>query len=174
MSSLLENYKTTNDLDYESDLNATRELYKNSKSYQEQYSFEDFVKYATENSANKLDGSMSSYEVSYKAPKRKFGDLLGSSMTRQAESTSAIVDTVKNLTKEEIQELMPLKNTRRTFTGLFDKLTTGTVSLIGDALDPVNPYENVGGNTFRIKTKEDILAEENERERKTQETVRHR
>ena len=171
MSSLLENYKTTNDLNYESDLNATRELYKNSKSYQEQYSFEDFVKYATENSANKLDGSMSSYEVSYKAPKRKFGDLLGSSMTRQAESTSAIVDTVKNLTKEEIQELMPLKNTRRTFTGLFDKLGTGTVSLIGDALDPVNPYENVGGNTFRIKTKEDILAEEDERERKTQETV---
>ena len=171
MASLLENYKTTNDLSYESDLNATGELYKSSKVYQEKYSFEDFVKYATENSTDKLDGSMSKYITPPKYPKRNFGELLGQSMTRQAESTSAIVDTVKNLTKEEVQELMPLKNTRRTFGGLLDTLATGTASLAGDVLDPINPYENVGGNTFRIKTKEDILAEEEERRSATQKTV---
>ncbi len=38
-------------------------------------------------------------------------------------------------------------------------------------MSPINPYEQVSGNKFRIKTKEEILAEEEQRETKTQETV---
>ena len=75
MPSLLENYKNTNDLNYDSDLNATSEFYKSSKDYQEKYSFEEFVKYATENSSNKLDGSMSEYVTPPKYNKRNFKNI---------------------------------------------------------------------------------------------------
>ena len=165
MASLLESYKQTNDLSYESDLNATSQLYKSSKAYQEKYSFEDFVKYATENSSDTLDGSMSKYITSPKYTKRNFGQLLGQSMVKKAESTTALVDTVKDLTKEEVQELMPFKNTRRTIGGVLDTLVTGTAKLPGDILSPL-----IGG--FRgIKTKEDLLAAEKERYAEIEKTV---
>ena len=38
-------------------------------------------------------------------------------------------------------------------------------------LAPINPYEQVSGNKFRIKTEEDILTEEEQRRTKTQEAV---
>ena len=165
MASLLESYKKTNDLDYQSDLNATSELYKSSKAYQEKYSFEDFVKYATENSTVKLDGSISKYITPPKYNKRNFGQLLGQSMVKQTDSTTALVDTVKDLTKEEVAELMPLKNTRRTIGGVIDTLATGTAKLPGDILSPL-----IGGFSG-IKTKEDLLAAEKERYAKIEKTV---
>jgi len=173
MPSLLENYKNTNDLNYDSDLNATSEFYKSSKAYQEKYSFEEFVKYATENSSNKLDGSMSEYVTPPKYNKRNFKNSLYTdvSLKEYTDSSLAAIDKIKDLTKEEVQELMPLKNTRRTFGGLLDKLATGTISLAGDVLAPISPYEQIEGNTFRIKTKEDILTEEEERRSATQKTV---
>ena len=166
MPSLLENYKDTNDLSYESDLNATSQLYKSSKNYQEKYSFEDFVKYAVENSSTKLDGSMSSYinpnKYTSKGQRKNFGNLLSTDVSLQdyTDSSRKAIDKVKNLSKEEIQELMPFKNTRRTFGGLLDKLSTGTIALAGDVMAPVNPLEQIEGNKFRIKTEEDILSEE--------------
>ena len=87
MSSLLENYKKVNDLDYESDLNVIQQLYKNNESYQKKYSFEEFVTYATENSVNKLDGSLSEYTATPKYTQQKFGDLLKQSMILKADST---------------------------------------------------------------------------------------
>ena len=171
MSSLLENYKKVNDLDYESDLNVIQQLYKNNESYQKKYSFEEFVTYATENSVNKLDGSLSEYTATPKYTQQKFGDLLKQSMILKADSTIALNNRVKDLTKEEVAELMPLKNTRKTIGGIIDKVATGTIGLAGDALFPVNPYEQVSGNKFRLKTKEDILAEEEQRKTKTQEAV---
>ena len=97
--------------------------------------------------------------------------LLGQSITLQAESSTALANKVKDLTKEEVTELMPLKNTRKTIGGIIDKVATGTIALAGDVLAPTNPYEQVSGNKFRIKTKEDILAEEEQRRTKTQEAV---
>ena len=171
MSSLLENYKKVNDLDYESDLNVIQQLYKDNKNYQKQYSFQEFVTHATKNSTNKLDGSLSQYTNTPKYTQRNFGQLLGQSITLQAESSTALANKVKDLTKEEVAELMPLKNTRKTIGGIIDKVATGTIALAGDVLAPTNPYEQVSGNKFRIKTKEDILAEEEQRRTKTQEAV---
>ena len=97
MSSLLENYKKVNDLDYESDLNVIQQLYKNNESYQKKYSFEEFVTYATENSVNKLDGSLSEYTATPKYTQQKFGDLLKQSMILKADSTIALNNRVKDL-----------------------------------------------------------------------------
>ncbi len=171
MSSLLENYKKVNDLDYESDLNVIQQLYKDNEDYQKQYSFQEFITRATENSTNKLDGSLSRYIDTPKYTQRNFGQLLGQSMVSKADASSALGNSIKDLTKEEVAELMPLKNTRRTIGGILDKVATGTISLIGEGLAPSNPYEQVSGNKFRIKTKEEILAEEKQRETKTQEAV---
>ncbi len=171
MSSLLENYKKVNDLDYESDLNVIQQLYKDNEDYQKQYSFQEFITRATENSTNKLDGSLSRYIDTPKYTQRNFGQLLGQSMVLKADASSALANSVKDLTKEEVAELMPLKNTRRTIGGILDKVATGTISLAGDVLAPINPYEQVSGNKFRIKTEEDILTEEEQRRTKTQEAV---
>ena len=171
MSSLLENYKKVNDLDYESDLNVIQQLYKDNKNYQKQYSFQEFVTHATKNSTNKLDGSLSQYTNTPKYTQRNFGQLLGQSITLQAESSAALANKVKDLTKEEVAELMPLKNTRKTIGGIIEKVATGTIGLVQEGLSPINPYEQVSGNKFRIKTKEEILAEEKQRETKTQKTV---
>ena len=168
MSSLLENYKKVNDLDYESDLNVIQNLYKTNEDYQKKYSFEEFVTYATENSVNKLDGSLSQYIKTPKNIQQSFGQLLGQSLLKSSEASTALANSVKDLTKEEVAELMPLKNTRRTIGGVIDKVATGTTEFIVGGLSPISPYEQVSGNKFRIKTKEEIKAEEEERETKIQ------
>ena len=158
MSSLLENYKKVNDLDYESDLNVIQQLYKDNENYQKKYSFEEFVTYATKNAANKLDGSLSRYIETPEKTQQSFGKLLGQSLIKPSEASTALANSVKDLTKEEVAELMPLKNTRRTIGGILDKVATGTIALAGDVLAPINPYEQVSGNKFRIKTKDYVLA----------------
>jgi len=102
MSSLLENYKKVNDLDYESDLNVIQQLYKDNEDYQKKYSFEEFVTYATKNSVDKLDGSLSRYIETPKKNQQSFGKLLGQSLVKPSEASTALANSVKEITKEEV------------------------------------------------------------------------
>ena len=43
MASLIETYKSSNDLKYQTDLESVQELYKASKDYQEKYTFSEFA-----------------------------------------------------------------------------------------------------------------------------------
>ena len=164
MSSLLENYIESQNLVNDSDYRNLVKLYKSSKNYQENYNFDEFIEYATKNNNRKFDKSLAKYKISTVSSRPDFGSLIGQSLISNADSQIAL----SNMTKEEVAEIMPLKNVRRTFGGIINTLGTGTTSLVGDAMSPIMPFEDLGEGQFKIKTKKEIVAEENERKRKTQ------
>ena len=106
MSSLLENYIESQNLVNDSDYRNLVKLYKSSKNYQENYNFDEFIEYATKNNNRKFDKSLAKYKISTVSSRPDFGSLIGQSLISNADSQIAL----SNMTKEEVAEIMPLKN----------------------------------------------------------------
>jgi hypothetical protein len=134
MSSLLENYIENQNLVNDSDYRNLVKLYKSSKNYQENYTFDEFIEYATKNNNREFDKSLAKYQVSTVSSRPDFGSLIGQSLVQNANSQIASSNKIRNMTKEEVAEVMPLKNVRRTFGGILDTLATGTINLFVDGV----------------------------------------
>ena len=142
MASLIETYKSSNDLKYQTDLESVQELYKASKDYQEKYTFSEFANYAIQNSDTPIDKSLESIVKTSPTKLPTWARMQSPALSLMGDrSLDEVVSGVKSkLTKENFAKVLPFKEPRKVIGGVIEMLGTGNLDLVQDASSMFNTF----------------------------------